>query len=211
MSKDKRRVGVHGTDDTVSAAYYDVGCDHLSWEHTGMFSHRCADCNEWLSVLKACDQCDHLEMPKDVPEGAVITVGSVDNFQNYTFPEHLTSTTSNSSFVTKDSGKREEYDSGMQRDTQEGKARFDLLFAEDVPYTAQFITRVAELLARGAEKYDPRNWEKAQGTEELERFKASAMRHMVQWMSGDVDEDHASAVVFNLLGYETTKWKMSNG
>jgi hypothetical protein len=114
-------------------------------------------------------------------------------------------------FITKDSGKREHFGSGMQRDTQEGKARWDLLFPLDVPYEAQFLTRVADLLARGAEKYDARNWEQASGDEELERFKASAVRHLMQWVAGDTDEDHASAVVFNLLGYETTKWKLDNG
>lgn len=115
------------------------------------------------------------------------------------------------SFITKDSGKREHFSSGMQRDTQDGKARWDLLFPLDVPYDAQFLTRVAELLARGAEKYDARNWEQAAGDEELERFKASAFRHLMQWVAGDTDEDHAAAVVFNLLGYETTKWKLDNG
>lgn len=111
-------------------------------------------------------------------------------------------------FITKDSGKREEFESGMQRDTQEGKARWDLLLPLDVPYKDQFFTRVAELLARGAEKYDARNWEQATGTEELDRFKASALRHLMQWAAGDTDEDHAAAVVFNLLGYETTKGKL---
>lgn len=114
-------------------------------------------------------------------------------------------------FITKDSGARQEFDSGMQRDTQEGKARWDLLFPLNVPYEEQFLTRIADLLARGAKKYDPRNWEKASNEEELERFQASALRHMMQWMAGDREEDHASAVVFNLLGYETTRWKLTNG
>lgn len=114
-------------------------------------------------------------------------------------------------FVTKDSGARQVFESGMQRDTQEGKSRFDLLFPLGVPYSAQFVTRVADLLARGAEKYDERNWEQAAGEEELARFKASAMRHFVQWLAGETDEDHAAAVVFGLLGAETLKWKMSNG
>jgi hypothetical protein len=30
-------------------------------------------------------------------------------------------------YTTKDSGKREEYKSGMRRDTQEGKPRYDLI------------------------------------------------------------------------------------
>lgn len=111
-------------------------------------------------------------------------------------------------FVTKDSGKREEYASGMVRDTQEGKPRFDLMLADGIPYDEQFLTRVANLLARGAEKYQDRNWEKAQGQDELDRFKASALRHLMQWLAGEEDEDHAAAVAFNLLAHETTKYKM---
>lgn len=114
------------------------------------------------------------------------------------------------SFPTKDSGKREQYDSGMQRDTQDGKPRFDLLYPLGIPYSDQFLTRVAELLARGAKKYSERNWEKAEGESELTRFKASAVRHMVQYISGETDEDHASAVVFNLMGAHLVEWKMTH-
>jgi hypothetical protein len=114
-------------------------------------------------------------------------------------------------WVTKDSGKREEYDSGMVRDTQEGKPRYDLLVPSGVPYAHQFLTRVANLLARGAEKYSDRNWEQAAGSAELDRFQSSALRHLMQWVTGETDEDHAAAVVFNLLAYETIKWKLDNG
>lgn len=113
-------------------------------------------------------------------------------------------------FETKDSGKREQYDSGMQRDTQSGKPRFDLLYPLGIPYNDQFLTRVAELLARGVEKYSERNWEKAEGEAELIRFRASAKRHMVQWMCGETDEDHAAAVVFNLMGAHLVEWKMNH-
>jgi hypothetical protein len=113
-------------------------------------------------------------------------------------------------FETKDSGQRAEYASGMVRDTEAGKARFDLLFPLDVPYSAQMLTRFAELMARGAEKYDARNWEKAKGAEELARYRSSALRHLVQWLAGETDEDHAAAVMFNLLAGETVKYKMSN-
>jgi hypothetical protein len=112
-------------------------------------------------------------------------------------------------FVTKDSGVREAYVTGMLRDTQDGKARHDLLWALGVPYEEQFMTRVAQLLARGAGKYGIRNWEKACTAEELERFRSSAARHYAQWQSGEQDEDHAAAVVFNLLAYETTLFKMN--
>lgn len=113
-------------------------------------------------------------------------------------------------FVTKDSGKREEFDSGMVRDTQDDKPRFDLLLPIGVPYGDQFLTRVAGLLARGAEKYAERNWEMAQGEVELTRFKASALRHLMQYLAGETDEDHASAVVFNLMGAHLVEWKLKN-
>jgi len=111
-------------------------------------------------------------------------------------------------YETLDSGAREEYAGGMVRDTNAGKARFELLFPKDVPYEAQFLTRCANLMTRGANKYQARNFEKASGPEEMERFKESALRHLVQWIAGESDEDHAAAVVFNLLGAETLRYKM---
>lgn len=114
-------------------------------------------------------------------------------------------------FTTLDSGKRESYDSGMQRDVQDDKPRFDLLLPVGVPYSDQFLTRVAGLLARGAEKYSERNWELAEGEAELARFRASALRHMMQWQAGEDDEDHLAAIVFNLMGAHLVDWKMTNG
>jgi len=113
-------------------------------------------------------------------------------------------------FKTKDSGKRSEYQSGMVRDLNEGKARFDLLHPEGVPYNEQILTRFADLMSRGAVKYGERNWEKALGEVEMKRFKESALRHCEQWFSGETDEDHAVAVFFNIMGYETTKYKLDN-
>lgn len=113
-------------------------------------------------------------------------------------------------YQTKDSGARAEYDSGMVRDTEEGKARFDLLHPKGVPYANQMMTRFAELMARGAKKYGDRNWEKARGQAELDRYESSARRHLEQWAAGEADEDHAAAVMFNILAGETVKFKMSD-
>lgn len=105
-------------------------------------------------------------------------------------------------FVTKDSGEREDYDSGMRRDTQNGKPDYSLI---DRP----FLRRWAWLMTRGAEKYGKRNWEKANSREELERFEASALRHMYQWLDGDApEEDHAAAVAFNVAAAEHVKAKL---
>jgi hypothetical protein len=58
-------------------------------------------------------------------------------------------------------------------------------------------------------KYSSRNWELADDVESLERYKDSAFRHLIQFLSGDTEEDHAAAVVFNLLGHETLKYKLA--
>ncbi len=99
-------------------------------------------------------------------------------------------------FTTKDSGKRQEFASGMKRDTTEGK--IDYLLIRSGP----MFKRWAELMARGAVKYDEDNWLQADSEDELERFKVSAARHFEQWVDGDTDEDHAAAVIFNMNGYE---------
>jgi len=110
-------------------------------------------------------------------------------------------------YNTEDSGERHEYDSGMIRDTNKGKAKFNLLMPIGVRYEEQMLTRLAELMTRGAEKYGDRNWEKAD-TQDLDRFKESAFRHFMQWFAeADDGEDHASAVMFNILAYETTYTK----
>lgn len=113
-------------------------------------------------------------------------------------------------FETKDSGERQEYVSGMRRDVQSGKPRFDLLLVDGLPYGEQFLTRFAGLLERGAEKYGESNWTLADSAEELARFKASAFRHFIQWISGELDEDHGAAVAFNIMAADYVKWKIEN-
>lgn len=112
-------------------------------------------------------------------------------------------------FETKDSGSRTEFPSGMRRDTQDGKPRFDLLFVPGVPYEEQPLTRVAGLMARGAEKYGDHNWTLANSEEELARFKASAARHFAQWMAGETDEDHGAATWYNIQAVMVLEWKLT--
>lgn len=115
--------------------------------------------------------------------------------------------TAHKQFVVKDSGKRQQFDSGMVRDTSEGKTDFTVIL--DGP----MITRWAEHLTKAKAKYPDvkpgvSNWTLAAGEEELIRFKKSAMRHFMQWIRGDVDEDHAAALYFNVNGYEFVKEKL---
>jgi hypothetical protein len=93
-----------------------------------------------------------------------------------------------SKYIIKDSGKREEFASGMVRDTREGKGRYDLL-----PVRA--IRRDAIQLERGALKYSDRNWELGAP---FCRYIDSALRHLCQWLEGDEGEDHLAAARFNI-------------
>jgi hypothetical protein len=106
-------------------------------------------------------------------------------------------------FVVKDSGKRQEYASGMVRDTQEDKPDYTLI-------DRVFLLRLAVHLVKGAKKYGRRNWQLAESAEELERFQSSALRHMMQWLDGQADEDHMAACAFNLMAAEYVKAKMEN-
>jgi len=105
-------------------------------------------------------------------------------------------------FKTKDSGKRTEFDSGMVRDIQDEKPRYEFLIPNGQTHEDTLLFRWAMLMTRGAVKYGDRNWEKANSIEEANRFRASAFRHFMQWYCGDLDEDHAAAVLFNINGYE---------
>jgi len=111
-------------------------------------------------------------------------------------------------FIVKDSGERLDFDSGMRRDVQKNKPRFDLINPKILPYEETTLYRWAMLLMRGAEKYGYRNWEKANSIEEFERFKASAERHFRQFMDGETDEDHLSSVFFNLNAIVYLMWKI---
>lgn len=110
-------------------------------------------------------------------------------------------------FVVKDSGKRQQFASGMVRDVQDSKVDISRVF--DGP----MLERWADHITKGATKYPDiapgvPNWTLAAGEAELIRFKKSAARHFYQWMRGDTDEDHAAAVMFNLNGYEYVKEKL---
>lgn len=105
-------------------------------------------------------------------------------------------------FITKDSGQRQEFSTGMKRDVQIDKPRYDLVdFA--------MLKRWAELMGRGAVKYGENNWRKAETEEEMNRFAASLLRHTYQLLEGDRTEDHGAAICFNVAGYEMVRNKLT--
>jgi hypothetical protein len=105
-------------------------------------------------------------------------------------------------YATKTSDNKETYSTGMVRDSQVGKPRFDLIEPENIPFANQMLTRWAQLMSRGATNYGERNWEKARTKEERDRARASFKRHSQQWYHGEKDEDHAAAIFFNVTEVE---------
>lgn len=105
-------------------------------------------------------------------------------------------------FTIKDSGEREEFASGMVRDTTAGKILWHLI------NSGPMLKRWAEHLTKGAAKYTANNWMKASGEAEYNRFKESAFRHFMQWYRDDRDEDHGAAVYFNINGAEYVQEKL---
>lgn len=108
----------------------------------------------------------------------------------------------------KNSGKQIKFESGMVRDTNENKLRFDLIWPDCIPFEEGMEYRLAMHMTKGANHYGDRNWEKASGIEELKRFRESARRHFIEWYYGVSTEDHACGVFFNITGYEMVKSKM---
>lgn len=93
--------------------------------------------------------------------------------------------------------------SGLTRDDNTNKPRYDLIVPEKM--SPNMLDRWAALMARGAHNHGQRNWEKANTQEDLQRFKESAFRHFMAWFKGEDDEDHASALFFNVQGVEYIK------
>jgi hypothetical protein len=119
-------------------------------------------------------------------------------------------TLTQNNFTVKDSGDRKKFDSGMVRDTAEGKTQYHRVFE------GPMIDRWAEHLTKGATKYPDlangaANWTLASGEEERRRFIQSAVRHFVQWLRGDLDEDHAAATFFNINGACFVEEKLKSG
>lgn len=114
----------------------------------------------------------------------------------------------NDVFTVKDSGERAKFASGMVRDTGAGKVRYNRVL------TGPMFKRWAAHLQKGAQKYPDvapgvANWTLADGPDELQRFQESALGHLIAWLDGERDEDHAAALFFNVNGAEYVREKMA--
>jgi hypothetical protein len=105
-----------------------------------------------------------------------------------------------------DSGKRMKFTSGSMRDPSEGKIDWTRVsFGPMLRRWALHLTR-AEAKYPDTEPGVP-NFSLVETEEEYLRYKKSAYRHFMSWFYNETDEDHASAVYFNINGVEIIKAK----
>jgi hypothetical protein len=88
----------------------------------------------------------------------------------------------------KDSGQRQEFETGAVRDIQDSKGRYDLI----PPFATMFLSRIYE---NGCKKYGSRNFEKGIP---IGRYIDSAKRHLDKYQAGMRDEPHLSMAGWNI-------------
>ena len=103
--------------------------------------------------------------------------------------------------LIKDSGKRQEFQTGSRRDTNTGKVRPDLL-----PATCRFFEGAH--FAMGSIKYGDRNWELGQP---IMRYYESLERHTLLWALGDVSENHLNGMRWNTMAIQHTLLMIDHG
>lgn len=94
-----------------------------------------------------------------------------------------------SEYQIKDTGAREQHDSGAVRNVRKGKGRFDLI-------SPVGLKRLAVVYEKGCELYSERNWEKGMP---VSRFLDSAARHINDYLAGESTEDHLAQAAWNLF------------
>lgn len=111
-------------------------------------------------------------------------------------------------YEIKDEDKLTQLPSGLKRSDDSSKPDFTLTYSTKLPYEEQMHYRFAAHMTKAAKAKGARNWENADSQEDLDRFKAGLMRHVVQYNLGMIDEDHAAAIMFALMGIEHIKYLM---
>jgi len=100
-------------------------------------------------------------------------------------------------YKTKSTETKEQFSTGAHRNDAGGKG-----FPSDIP--VQPLLRVAKVFERGADIHGRDNWRKGIP---VRRYADSAIRHLLQHVDGQQDEDHAAQCVWNILCMmQTEQW-----
>ena len=103
--------------------------------------------------------------------------------------------------IIKDSGKRQNFNTGAVRDTNENKGDFSQL-----PYYT--LLQLAKHYEAGGKKYQKNNWRKGIP---ISRYFDSAQRHLAKYAMGFEDEFHIRAALWNIASLMETKKRIELG
>lgn len=92
-------------------------------------------------------------------------------------------------FGMRDGRPRDTFATGAVREQRSGKGRFDLI-------SVFALFRLARIYEKGSVKYSDRNWEKGMP---FHLFIDSAIRHLIQYLMGDREEDHLGQAAWNII------------
>ena len=105
----------------------------------------------------------------------------------YLASDKLNKTSKEDSDMIEGQGKRVRTEQGAQRDSSEGRGRFDL-------FPFESMEALAIWFEKGAARYGDRDWEKGSSVKDaINRM----IRHAIKAGSGWTDEDHLAAVMWN--------------
>ena len=112
-------------------------------------------------------------------------------------------------FITKDSGQRQEFDTGAKRDVDIDKPKYEeipLNFLKEIAMSLKdypdsrldlipinALLRLSSLFGRGSKKYGENNFQLGIP---FKRMFGSILRHVYQYMEGDRTECHLSAIAW---------------
>jgi hypothetical protein len=142
-----------------------------------------------------CPECDDVTGERDTCKKLMVDVTLVDAID-----VSPVGRTHREAMLDRDTRR---YESGVIRGDNTGKTDYTL--ALDGP----LFERWARLLTENVESKGKRNWMNASTREDYDRFRESFLRHALSVLRGDMDEDHAAAVVFNLNGMLYTQEQLN--
>ena len=164
-----------------------VVCNTATRQHDGV--------HVWT---EACCEWNDMQSGKEPPPNSWYPLPDADN-RKHQYEGSLEDNLDN--IVAAATTLRKQPVTGSQRDSRNGKGRFDLL----PPYA---IKQVAMHFEHGAEKYSERNWERGQP---LSWYMDSALRHIFSHLDGKRDEQHMVSAAWNLLAFIETEHRIKAG
>jgi hypothetical protein len=187
------RIRCHANEGATMTSYRAEASDTMVWNAANAPLRE----PEPFCCSPGCPECDDVTGERDTCKKLMVDVTLVDAID-----VSPVGRTHREAMLDRDTRR---YESGVIRGDNTGKTDYTL--ALDGP----LFERWAKLLTENVESKGKRNWMNASTREDYDRFRESFLRHALQLLAGDQDEDHAAAVCFNLNGMLYTQEQILGG